>query len=490
MYPFRLLRRLPFNPKSAIRNPKLLIVLLSVFPLLLCNSSIVLAQWEPDVRLTYNDSASSTSLNNARCIVAVPGGNVHVVWFDRRDGNYEIYYKRSSDAGVTWSQDLRLTYSPLDSWEPSVAASGTAVHVAWRDSRDGNYEIYYIHSTDGGVSWSSEVRLTNNPALSQQPCIAASDSNVHLIWSDERSYSIYYKRSTNGGSTWSQDTCLPGSSVRSQYPTLALSYPWVHAAWHDSRDGGRTFAIYYLRSTDNGASWSPETTLVGAGATSWSPSLAVSGENVYGVWRDDREGSEKIFFKRSTDRGRSWSPDTRLTTDSSGAWSPCVSASGSNVHVVWRDSRDGNYEIYYKRSTDEGLTWSQDTRLTSDPAWSYRPSLDIADQMVHVVWMDQRDHSLYEVYYKRNPTGNVGVEDGVPLRLTSYASRLTAFPNPFTSFTTLPGHEAERFSVYDISGRLVGTYKGGQVGVGLSPGVFFLCPSGQNSKPLRIVKIR
>jgi hypothetical protein len=63
-------------------------------------------------------------------------------------------------------------------------------------------------------------------------------------------------------------------------------------------------------------------------------------------------------------------------------------------------------------------------------------------------------------------------------------------PNPFTSFATLPGHEAERFSLYDISGRKVGTYRGDRVGEGLAPGVYFLRQEGKNAEPLRIVKIR
>jgi hypothetical protein len=105
--------------------------------------------------------------------------------------------------------------------------------------------------------------------------------------------------------------------------------------------------------------------------------------------------------------------------------------------------------------------------------------------------MDQRDHSLYEIYYKRNPTGNSGVEEssGSFYPLTSNLS-FSVVPNPFASFTTLPGHQAERFALYDISGRWVGVWKGDRVGEGLSPGVYFLKPEGQGGKPLRVVKIR
>jgi hypothetical protein len=51
----------------------------------------------------------------------------------------------------------------------------------------------------------------------------------------------------------------------------------------------------------------------------------------------------------------------------------------------------------------------------------------------------------------------------------SEAKGLTATPNPFTSFATVPGRESERFALYDISGRKVGVYKGDRIGEGLAP---------------------
>jgi hypothetical protein len=91
---------------------------------------------------------------------------------------------------------------------------------------------------------------------------------------------------------------------------------------------------------------------------------------------------------------------------------------------------------------------------------------------------------------KTDANGSSGVEETVEVRGQSLEVRLTATPNPFTSFATLPGHEAERFSLYDISGRKVGTYQGGRVGEGLAPGVYFLRSSDGQDKPLRIVKVR
>ena len=85
---------------------------------------------------------------------------------------------------------------------------------------------------------------------------------------------------------------------------------------------------------------------------------------------------------------------------------------------------------------------------------------------------------------KTDANGNVGVEENRQgdKETRRQGERLRATPNPFTSFASVPGHEGERFSLYDISGRKVGTYRGDRVGEGLSPGVYFLCQEGRRRK--------
>jgi len=93
---------------------------------------------------------------------------------------------------------------------------------------------------------------------------------------------------------------------------------------------------------------------------------------------------------------------------------------------------------------------------------------------------------------KTDANGNVGVEESRQgdRETRRQGERLRATPNPFTSFATLPGHEGERFSLYDVSGRKVGVFKGDRIGEGLAPGVYFLKLADRDSKPLRIVKVR
>jgi len=87
----------------------------------------LLSQWGPDIRLT-NDL--NYSITHSRTAAAVEEDTIHVSWRDDRDGNREIYYKRSTDSGESWGSDTRLTYNSNYSEYPSIGVSGCDVHIA------------------------------------------------------------------------------------------------------------------------------------------------------------------------------------------------------------------------------------------------------------------------------------------------------------------------------------------------------------------------
>jgi len=394
---------------------KTLIILLT-----LSNGSLT-AQWQSDVRLTNNPAYSSTSENNSGCIAA-SGNVVHVVWYDYREGNYEIYYKRSIDGGVSFQADTRLTNNTASSFSPSVSVSGLVVHIVWNDRRDGNYEIYYKRSTDAGISWGADTRLTNNSAHSQFSSVAVSGSFVNIVWRDIRdgNYEIYYKSSIDGGLSFGADIRLTNNIAGSDGPSVSVSGSAVHVVWYDYRDGN--YEIYYKRSIDGGISWEADTRLTNNSFLSTKVSVAVSGSVLNVAWVDTRDSYNEIYYKRSIDGGTSWEADTRLTnhTGTSSASDPSVSVSGSLVHVVWHDDRDGNTEIYYKSSSNGGVSFEADTRLTNNTAGSYYSFVSVSGSVVHVVWQEKRDGNE-EIYYKRNPIDSL-------IRLTL---NLTAFIEGF-----------------------------------------------------------
>ncbi|MBK6539068.1 MAG: hypothetical protein IPG09_15335 [Ignavibacteria bacterium] len=88
----------------------------------------------------------------------------------------------------------------------------------------------------------------------------------------------------------------------------------------------------------------------------------------------------------------------QLTNDPASSWNPSVTVSGSVVHVVWQDDRNGNTEIYYKRSIDEGGSWEADTRLTNNASSSVSPLSQYLSWLC-MSWFDNRDGNEV-IYYK------------------------------------------------------------------------------------------
>ena len=122
----------------------------------------------------------------------------------------------------------------------------------WRDNRDGNYEVYYKRITDGGHSWSDEQKLTRNQGNSFWPTIAVSDNLVHLLWCDERNgvQGLYYIFSSDSGETWSEETRLTncilplGADVMGAHPFLVVE-PYIHVVFNHDQTGENE--IYYKR---------------------------------------------------------------------------------------------------------------------------------------------------------------------------------------------------------------------------------------------------
>jgi hypothetical protein len=403
------------------------------------------SQWQPDVRLTNAPDSSITSVNYNPKAITVSGNNVFTVWGDKRAGNFDIFFKCSTDSGITWGNDIRLTLDVAIQKNPAIAASGSYVHVVWQDGRitGVDAEIFYKRSTNGGLTWSNDTRITyhtpNPPflTLGAYPSITAQGTTVHIFWHDNRIYNqpqIFNKYSFDNGESWFDDNLISTIIQTNLFPACTISGPFVNVFWQhiQQMDG----ALYQRHSSDFGLTWKNDTLLSATDTSYFFCHSASSGQLVFVVWADNRFGNREIIFKRSADGGKTWGPDTRLTFDPEVSRNPSVAVSGSNVHVVWYDNRDYDNEIYYKRSTDGGITWSNDERLTNDNLDSNIPSVSVSGTTVHVLWQDWRDGD-YEIYYKRNPTGNpVGIQNiisGIPEKFNLEQN----YPNPFNPVTTL-----------------------------------------------------
>ena len=347
-------------------------------------------------RLTWNSGDSRYAA------VAIDANNhIHCVWNDSTPGNDEIHYRKSTDGGTSWTT-RRLSWNSGSSEYPDIAVdSNYHIHVVWHDDTSGNSEIYYKKSTDGGISWMTQA-LTMNTGHSMYPSIATDTNNhIHAVWMDSTpgNAEIYYKKSTNGGSTWISRR-LTWNSTSSQMPAMVIgSNNHVHVVWYDDAPGN--FEIFYKRSTDGGATWSARRLTYNTGSSD-QPSIAVDSNNyLHVVWRDYSPGSEEILYKKSTDGGASWTT-RRLTYNSGYSTVPAICADSNNhIHVVWHDYTPGNYEVFYKTSTDGGTSWASQ-RLTWNSGLSIWPDIAAdSSNHIYVLWHDETPGNA-EIFCKKN----------------------------------------------------------------------------------------
>ncbi|MBI5116585.1 exo-alpha-sialidase [Candidatus Poribacteria bacterium] len=332
------------------------------------------ATWLPnDIRLDTDAPGADSSYTPQ--ISSDSAGQVYVTWHDYRNGSSDIYFNRSSDYGATWlPNDIRLNATAPDdsnSWWPSISSDSDGhVYVAWHDYRDSSVDIYFNCSSDYGATWlPNDIRLNASPAalfaVYIEPQISSDSSgHVYVTWHDNRNgeWDIYFNHSSDYGVTWAPndaqvDTNGAGVSL-STYPRISSdSVGHVYITWGDNRNG--TADIYFNRSDDYGATWLSSDTRLDTNAAGASHSFlpmisSDSGGHVYVTWADNRNGTYNIYFNRSADYGATWLPnDARIDREGEVTYdifSPRLrisSDSAGHAFVAWGDARNGVSDIYF-----------------------------------------------------------------------------------------------------------------------------------------------
>src|SRR5829696_4936346 len=183
---------------------------------------------------------------------------------------------RSTNSGANFASAENLSNSPGESSDPRIALSENNVYVVWEDtgSVTGNSEVKIVRSADSGVTFTGAENLSNNNGISFDPRVAASGSNVYVVWEDttttteagaEGSSDIFLARSTNNGATFGRVQNLSNSPVESFDPHIAATRNKLFVLWSDDKDGNAE--VIFTDKTRNISSPEEITATGGAGAT-------------------------------------------------------------------------------------------------------------------------------------------------------------------------------------------------------------------------------
>ena len=374
----------------------------------------VLAQWQPEQKLTNNDDRVYTSDHNGS--LAANGELIHAFWVEYpADQTRLIYYRRSSDGGRSWPAPRSIAPAGEGHTTPYAAVADSLVHVAFGCKSGNVWNLQYLRSTNCGTTWGPPMTIGSSRG-GLFPSLAASGKDVHIVYAGldpaTQAGQVFHCRSTDGGVTWQQPQRISESPGIWGSPSLAVSGTNVHVAWTDG-----TWNIYYRMSSDAGISWVlPQKRLTEGNASRvGQSSLAVADHVVHLVWYDHRipDLTNHTYYRRSTDNGITWLAETPLASLTLGSGSPSLAVSANTVHAVWVQTGEASQsaDIVYKQSLDGGASWlSGEITLSSEPLGNSSPSIAVGNTRVHVVWLNQvysDEQWSSDVFYRRNPSGNV-----------------------------------------------------------------------------------
>ncbi len=190
-----------------------------------------------------------------RIDMAARGDTIHFVWAGRfnYDDEWEIYYIRSTDSGESWSENTMFsTYDEYGSNFPTISVNSIGnIAVCWMDYKYSpnlwTGDLFVRYSFDSGDSWTEEDQITFTHGAFANHILWQGDS-IHIAWEDWR-YSqrdIFYMQSTDNGLTWEDEQRVEEDPGQSLNPSLAVVDETVHVVWRqDSGLAGP--GLYYSR---------------------------------------------------------------------------------------------------------------------------------------------------------------------------------------------------------------------------------------------------
>jgi hypothetical protein len=119
--------------------------------------------------------------------------------------------------------------------------------------------------------------------------------------------------------------------------------------------------------------------------------VAASGNNRFAVWQDNTPGNYDIQFRRSTDNGATWKTVINLSNNPGASIEPQITVKDSNVYVVWQQNESPGTpaDIMFRRSTDNGATWKSAVEISNTPETSIAPQLAVSGANVYVAWVEK-----------------------------------------------------------------------------------------------------
>ena len=229
----------------------------------------------------------------------------------------------------------------------------------------------------------------------------------------------YYIRSSDNGISWSEpiapaDSFYEGSSQ----PDIAFSNGLLHLVWKGWLPNNPRPQIFHFSSSDGGITWGERHQVFYHGSAMLKyPRLAANGDTLFLSCRTNY----RLLVFRSLDNGQTWGDSTAVEDSHSIVidHSPYLLFSQGRLHLVYQLGIVGDpfgIEIYHRYSDDYGLTWSDRYPLSTLEPYPYHehgqaPSAYVdSSGNIMALWFDYKYGS--ECGFTGDILGRVSTDNG------------------------------------------------------------------------------
>jgi hypothetical protein len=294
--------------------------------------------------------------------MASENNNVYVVWADDTNINKQIYFKKSNNGGNSFGEQMLLSDGNSNAFNQEISSFGDNVYVVWLEKVPyGPYRIMLASSNDSANTFHKPITLSENAVAQTFPKISSFDGHVYVAWnvedlSNTRS-GVYFISSTDNGMTFGNISKLNMAEKDFGEPQIASSGNQIYLIWGGS-DTNKLSSISFIKSDDNGRTFSDlrkinETEHGRLNEPSNVEIIADQNDRVFIAWQDRIDTSDKneIFFASSTDRGETFNGVTNLSNNADISECPSIIAVKDTVFATWEDLTPGNHEVFFSRGT-------------------------------------------------------------------------------------------------------------------------------------------
>lgn len=363
----------------------------------------------PETHETIMFGCHNNSVHDGRLyLVGCDLGNGGDIWLASRSivpvGNWLF-------PSPLWDLPSLLTSTPLKIPSMVYVPDQDFLHVIWMQSpaistEDSKSAIYYSKGNESQWSPAKYVVSGIQSISSDLSATASGQGRLFLVWSDEKSGNLLFTWANsikaNSSAEWESPKDLPSPSQWTNSPDILVdsagTIAVVYAVPLNEKRG-----IYFVKSLDNGSTWSSPVSVFNAEAAGWvmvdHPKIAITGDGRLHVLFTNYSGlankPAELYYSQSSDGGMSWS-SLDIVSDGSVVWSDIVSYDELTVHRIWQQDNDSVVSNTDQMSTDGGVSWGNAVNVTgvSDMVTPIAVASNSLGEL-HLIQLVEEDAPLY-----------------------------------------------------------------------------------------------